>query len=124
MIDKSILGVAGEFAIAAELCRQNVYAQLTLGHQKRTDLLVAGDDGQLRRVDVEAKQGRVWPNCRGICPGDSVLVFVDVEGRTDTERPVFYILTAQEWRQTASEAVKRTGRNTLTAVHRSGRTTS
>jgi hypothetical protein len=30
-IDKSILGVAGEFAVAAELCRWGMYAQLTLG---------------------------------------------------------------------------------------------
>ena len=30
-IEKSILGVAGEFAVAAELCRRNIYAQLTLG---------------------------------------------------------------------------------------------
>ena len=39
-IDKSILGVAGEFAVASELCKRNIYAQLTLGNQKRVDLLV------------------------------------------------------------------------------------
>jgi hypothetical protein len=64
--DKAILGVAGEFAVAAELCRRNLYAQLTLGHQKRTDLLVFGQSGQMCRIEVKAKQGRDWPNCRGV----------------------------------------------------------
>ena len=39
-IDKTILGVAGEYYVAAELGRRNVYAQLTLGNQKRVDLLI------------------------------------------------------------------------------------
>jgi hypothetical protein len=34
------IGLAGEYAVAAELCRRGFYAQLTLGHHKKTDLLV------------------------------------------------------------------------------------
>jgi len=34
-ISKDILGLAGEFAVASELCRRGIYAQLTLGTRKR-----------------------------------------------------------------------------------------
>ena len=97
-IDKSILGVAGEFAVAAELCRRGMYAQLTLGHRKRTDLLVESEKGRMFRIEVKTKQGREWPGCKGIATGDSFLVFVDFAGKCDTVRPDFYVLNAHEWR--------------------------
>ncbi len=34
------VNMAGEYAVASELCRRNLYAQVTLGKQKRTDILV------------------------------------------------------------------------------------
>ena len=97
MIDRSILGIAGEYAVAEELCRRNIYAQLTMGHQKRTDILVFGKAGAMHRIEVKAKQAKLWPNCRGIFAQDSFLVFVDYAGKQQEERPDFYILTAQEW---------------------------
>jgi hypothetical protein len=36
-ISKSTLGLAADYAVASELCRRNIYAQPTFGHQKRTD---------------------------------------------------------------------------------------
>jgi hypothetical protein len=45
MILKESLGLAAEFAVASELCRRWLFAQLTLGNKKRTDLLV--HDGRL-----------------------------------------------------------------------------
>jgi len=54
-ISKETLGVAGEFAVAAELCRRNIYAQPTFGHQKRMDLL-AFAGGKMLRIEVKAKQ--------------------------------------------------------------------
>jgi hypothetical protein len=51
-ISKSALGLAAEFAVASELCRRNIYAQLTLGHQKRTDLLIFSEDDKLLRIEV------------------------------------------------------------------------
>lgn len=39
LIDRTLLGVAGEFSVATELCRRNIYAQPTFGNQKRVDLL-------------------------------------------------------------------------------------
>ena len=106
-IDKSILGIAGEFAVAAELCRRNIYAQLTLGHQKRTDLLVFRETGRIYRIEVKAKQGRDWPNCKGIWDRESFIVFVDFAGKKDIERPDFYILTAQDWNAVVVSEMKR-----------------
>jgi len=106
-VEKSILGLAGEFAVAAELCRRNTYAQLTLGYRKRTDLLVLSEAGRFHKVEVKAKQGRDWPNCRGIWEEGSFLVFVDFSGKEGTERPDFYVLTPQEWRAVVEAEVER-----------------
>jgi hypothetical protein len=46
LTEKSVLGVAGEFAVTSELCRRNIYAQLTLGNQKRIDLLTMSREGK------------------------------------------------------------------------------
>jgi len=106
-IDKSVLGVAGEFAVAAELCRRNIYAQPTFGHQKRMDLLAFGPRGRMLRLEVKSKQGRDWPNCRGIAGTDVFLVFVDFEGKLPAERPEFYILSSADWRDTVLDARSR-----------------
>ena|SRR5438445_5338663 len=96
-IAKETIGLAGEYAVASELCRRGVYAQLTLGNRKRTDLLVESDR-QLLRVQVKAKQGREWPSIRGIHGNDIVLVFVDYQHKSLTDRPDFYILNADDWK--------------------------
>ncbi|MCD6365650.1 MAG: hypothetical protein J7M14_07215 [Planctomycetes bacterium] len=106
-VDKSILSVAGEFAVAAELCRRNLYAQLTLGHCKRIDLLVINDSGRMGRIEVKAKQAGTWPNCRGIASDDSFLVFVDFAAKSETERPDFYVLSAEDWRAFAKDEMAR-----------------
>ena len=98
-MQKQMVGLAAEFAVASELCRRDTYAQLTLGHLKRTDLLILTRDDKLLRIEVKGKQGSVWPNCRGICGGNVALVLVDFAGRDETERPDFYILTLEDWRE-------------------------
>src|SRR5712692_3635123 len=97
-VEKSILGIAGEFAVAAELCRRNVYAQLTLGNQKRVDLLTLSRSGIFLKIEVKAKQGPSWPSVKGLSPGEAFLVFVDFADRRDTDRPDFYILSSDDWR--------------------------
>ena len=67
-IEKSILGIAGEFAVAAELCRRNIYTQLTLGNQKRIDLLTLSHAGRFLKIEVKAKQGTTWPSVKGLSP--------------------------------------------------------
>jgi len=97
-IEKSLLGITGEYYVAAELARRNIYAQLTLGNQKRTDLLIfSHDTDKLLKVEVKCKQTDVWPNCKGINSPNSVIVFVDFKKKLITDRPSFYILDNNDW---------------------------
>ena len=98
IISKSILGATGEYYVAAELGKRNIYAQLTVGNQKRTDLLIFSEDNdKLLKIEVKCKQGNEWPNCKGICQKDSFLIFVDLKGIEATQRPVFYVLSVDDW---------------------------
>lgn len=97
-ISKSILGVAGEYYVAAELGKRNIYAQLTLGNQKRTDLLIFSEENdKLLKIEVKSKQGYEWPSCKGIHQKDSFIVFVDFKNINETQRPDFYILNEKDW---------------------------
>ena len=106
---KYILGLAAEFAVASELCRRNIYAQLTLGLRKRTDILVETERGMLR-IQVKGKQGREWPGCKGIYGKDIVLVFADFENKKENERPDYYILTVDDWRALLEKELISTGK--------------
>jgi len=96
-VRRQMVGLAAEFAVASELCRRDIYAQLTLGHQKRTDLLIYSEDDELLRIEVKGKQGRDWPNCKGIYGSNVVMVLVDFAGKSELERPDFYILAVKDW---------------------------
>jgi len=97
-IDKSILSLSGEYYVAAELGKRNIYAQLTLGNQKRTDLLIFSEHGtKLLKIEVKCKQGSSWPNCKGIIQKDSFIVFVDFKDLESNQRPDFYILSKNDW---------------------------
>jgi len=99
-IDKSILGVTGEYYVAAELGKRNIYAQLTLGNQKKTDLLIFSEENdKLLKIEVKNKQGYEWPNCKGISQKNSFIVFVDFKDLIETQRPDFYILSEKDWRE-------------------------
>jgi hypothetical protein len=63
-LSTELLNLAGEYAVASELCRRGVYSQLTLGHHKRTDILVEKDN-TLARIQVKTKQTREWPGISG-----------------------------------------------------------
>jgi hypothetical protein len=99
---KESVGLAGEYAVASELCRRGHYAQLTLGSHKKTDLLVeiqsnaSGDT--FRRISVKAKLGNAWPKVTGIGDKGDILIFVDFRGKEDNERPDFYVLDIESWR--------------------------
>jgi hypothetical protein len=98
-VEKSLLGIAGEYAVASELCRRGVYAQLTLGNRKKVDLLLDGEK-KIARVEVKTKQGTQWPSVKGIAPEDGLkfLVLVDLQGKGLDERPEFYVISKDEWR--------------------------
>lgn len=108
IIPRETLGLAAEFAVASELCRRGLYAQLTLGNKKRTDLLIHDDEtNNFLRIEVKAKQGRDWPNCKGIHGKNVILVFVDYMSKMEYERPDFFILTVEDWKELVTEVAKR-----------------
>jgi len=96
-LSKETLGLFGEYAVASELCKRGVYAQLTLGHYKGVDLLVV-DGNKIQRIQVKAKQGLEWPHVQGITNEDEFLVLVDIRDKDINERPDFYIMTHTQWR--------------------------
>ena len=98
-LDKYSLGLAGEYAVASELCRRGMNANITLGNLKRTDLLAFTDEGNVARIEVKSKQGREWASVKGIPKGNNFIVFVDYYNKTDMERPDFYVLTPSDWRK-------------------------
>ena len=98
-IEKETLGLAGEYAVAAELCKRGIYTQLALGNKKSTDLLVE-KNGIYVGVEVKSRQtNKGWPAIKGISGDLSLLVFVDFLNKESIERPDFYVLTAKEWRK-------------------------
>jgi hypothetical protein len=105
-MEKSLIGIAGEYAVASELCRRGIYAQLTLGNRKKVDLLI--DGATLARIEVKTKQGRGWPGVKGISPKDGLkfLVLVDLRSKQGDERPDFYVIGPDEWRPFLEEKVK------------------
>jgi len=97
-IKKQNLSMAGEYAVASEICRRDLYAQVTLGRFKRTDILV--HDPRTEKevlVEVKAKQGKEWPGIKGIVSEKRLLVFVDFQNKKPDERPDFYVLNAKDW---------------------------
>jgi hypothetical protein len=96
LIEKELLGLAGEYAVAAELCKRRIYAQLTLGNHKSTDLLVESESSMLR-ISVKTKQGKQWPAVKGIYRLDEFIVFLDYENKGVQDLPDFYILDRKYW---------------------------
>lgn len=109
-LSKETLGLAAEFAVASELCRRGIYAQLTLGNRKRTDLLVDAEDGRMLCIQVKAKQKREWPGLKGVSGRSMALVLVDYEKKRLFERPDFYILTPVDWKKLVSKNLIETGK--------------
>jgi hypothetical protein len=99
-MDKQTLGLSAEFAVASELCRRDIYAQLTLGLRKSTDILIETETGMLK-IQVKGKKGKHWPAVKGISGKDMFLIFVDFENKQDTDRPDFYILNFEDWNNLA-----------------------
>ena len=95
-LSKELLGLAGEYVVASELCVRGMYAQLTLGHHKSTDILVETECTMLR-IQVKAKRGREWPAISGLYRNDDFLVFVDFQKKEVGQRPDFYILDKDDW---------------------------
>jgi len=100
-LSKELLGLSGEYAVASELCRRGLYAQLTLGHHKQTDILIESEE-QMVRIQVKAKQNSEWPAVSGLYRQEDILVLVDYQNKED-ERPDFYILNLNDWKALIEE---------------------
>jgi hypothetical protein len=91
---KELIGLAGEYAVASELCRRGVYAQLTLGNRKSVDLLIEGEN--LARIQVKTKQPKTWPSVKQVRSSD-FLVLVDAQGKRPGEQPDFFVLNSDDY---------------------------
>ncbi|MBU2541701.1 MAG: hypothetical protein KJ593_07340 [Candidatus Omnitrophica bacterium] len=105
-LSKEFLGLSGEYSVASELCKRGIYAQLTMGHHKRTDILVETDYKMLR-IQVKAKQGREWPGVSGVFRENDLLVLIDFEKKKFKDRPDFYVIGVEDWKKLVSEEKKR-----------------
>lgn len=103
--NKEAVGLAGEYAVAFELCRRGFYAQLTLGNHKKTDILVEIPE-RLFRVSVKAKTGRQWPKVSGIWAEGDLIVFVDFQNKKLSELPDFYVLDVPQWKKLVKEIAR------------------
>lgn len=98
-LDKALLGLAGEYAVAYEICRRGFHAQITFGRWKNTDILAVNvKNGKTVLIEVKSKQGREWPGVKGIVGRSRLQIFVDFEGKGLYERPDFYIVDEGFWR--------------------------
>ncbi len=94
-----MVSLAAEYAVASELCRRGIYAQLTLGRQKKTDILVFSEAGEVARLEVKAKRGHDWPNCKGIYGPRVFLMFVDYQHREPGWQADFFVVSVKDWRK-------------------------
>jgi len=104
MVEKYLIGLAGEYAVASELCRRGMNAVVTLGNRKAVDIVVE-DESMARLIQVKTKIGLEWPGIKGV-KGDNILIFVDFQKKELTERADFYILDAEDWANFQSEQLK------------------
>lgn len=97
-MDSEHVSMAGEYAVASEICKRGHDAHLTYGNKKEMDILVY-DDRCFVKVEVKSKVGGKWPWIKGI-PGDAnhILIFVDFQDKKSNVRPDFYVLTGSDWK--------------------------
>ncbi len=99
-VDRALLGLAGEYAVASELCRRGFHAQITFGRWKNTDVVAVNvGNGRAVLIEVKAKQGSEWPRVVGVRGFNRVQILVDYENKDLLERPDFYILDEGFWRR-------------------------
>ncbi len=105
-LSKEFLGLTGEYAVASELCKRGMYAQLTLGSHKQTDHLIE-TEARMLRISVKTKQGHEWPSISGLYRADDFLVLVDMQSKAEIECPDFYVLGLDDWQELISEERQR-----------------
>lgn len=88
---------AGQFYVAAELCKREFLMSFPLGYAKETDLMVTSPKGTAFRVEVKTQRTRnFWRYKQRDVSKDLFYIFVylnEIE-----QNPKFYILTSKEAR--------------------------
>jgi len=101
-IDKIVLGLAGEYAVASEICRRGFFAQITYGRWKNIDVIAVNPaKGKTVLIEVKSKQGAEWPSIM-VLEGqiDFRFWWIMKELYKDTKkRPDFYILDESFWNE-------------------------
>lgn len=96
-MSSQIISLAGEYAVASEICRRGYYAQLTLGNLKKTDILVKVGD-TFKQIEVKTKfKTKDWLTGKKGFKGDVIIIFVDLYKKSEHEKPDFYIMTVDDW---------------------------
>lgn len=105
-VDKSLIGIAGEFRVLSECLLRGYNASITFGNAKATDLIVFHPDNSYSRVEVKtSKNGRNFVT--GFFPKyiDESRLHPDfwvfyLPRKIETSEPdYFYILTHDEVRE-------------------------
>ena len=120
-LTKETIGLAGEYAVASELCRRGLYCQLTLGNYKGVDLLVDPDGGNAFRVSVKSKQGGEWPSIAWTINDNDFLVLVDYALKNENDRPDFYILNKPAWESFEEKVINLHAANGKAAAKKDGK---
>lgn len=98
-MDKTRLGLAGEFAVASELLKRGKDVNLTLGNAKAVDLFVYDSNGGIKTVEVKTSRNKrfvtnffqKYPTSGTPHPDIWVIVYIDAVDVSN-----FYVLSHQE----------------------------
>jgi len=88
---------AGQFYVAAELCKREFLVSFTLGNAKETDLMVKSPKGRAFRVEVKTlRTESFWRYSQRDASEDLFYIFVILN--KIKQKPKFRILTSKEAR--------------------------
>ncbi|MDI6853896.1 MAG: hypothetical protein QME75_09900 [Deltaproteobacteria bacterium] len=95
-LSKYNLFLSAKYAVASEFYRRNIL-KLTLTDLRKNDI-ICHTSKNAYKIKVKAKQGSEWPGIKDIYGNDMILILVDFEDKEIFERPDFYLLTSEDWR--------------------------
>lgn len=98
-IPSILVGVAGEYFVAAELSRRGIIASISMRNTRGIDILATNENAK-RSVTIQCKAnqdgGASWilnKKAEGFSPANHFYVFVALSG--PTERPKYHVVPAE-----------------------------
>ncbi len=98
------LGDVAEYEVLAQLTALGIKAALARWNYKDSDIFI-DLDGNFKRVQVKSKRKAEWPGIKGVI-GKDILVFVDYHDKKENERPDFYLINAEDWKELITKLEK------------------